>query len=100
MFAITLYILSEQAKSSRGRSITFFYTVFMMAIGAVSLVTSLMTLEDAVVEEPAWTPSTSDLGYCSPIHIATTLASTVQFLATDSLLVRSCVHFGCLNPCH
>jgi hypothetical protein len=88
MAIMTFYFLLNRPKRMAGRQITLYYTTFMAIIAFPSFITSLKTLEAGVVEVPAGTPEAYDGYYCSPIYIANSVVSTLQFLASDALLVR------------
>jgi hypothetical protein len=87
MAAMTMYFLSRKPKRAAGRRVTLLYTAFMSAIGLAAFLTTLATLEAAVVEVPARTPLSLNNYYCAPMYVASSLLSTMQFLASDALLV-------------
>jgi hypothetical protein len=89
MAGMTVYFLSHRPKRAAGLRVALAYTTLMMVIGTTALLTTLVTLEAAVVESPARTPSAFNNYYCAPMYVASSLLSTFQFLASDALLVST-----------
>jgi hypothetical protein len=92
MAGMTVYFLSHKPKRAAGLRVALAYTIFMMVIGTTALLTTLVTLEAAIVESPARTPSAFNNYYCAPVYVASSLLSTFQFLASDALLVSTTSH--------
>jgi Ni/Fe-hydrogenase subunit HybB-like protein len=88
MAIMSFYFLLNRPKRMAGRQITLSYSTFMVVLALPSFITSLKTLEAGVIEIPAGTPEAYDGYYCAPVYIANSVVTTLQFLASDALLVR------------
>jgi hypothetical protein len=88
MTAMTWYHLRTPA-ARQGRRLIAAYTMSMFIVTFSNCLSSVMVLEATVIEAPAGTLEASGELTCRPWGLTNLVVSTLQFLFSDALLVRS-----------
>jgi hypothetical protein len=98
MTIMTWYYLRARGRDETGRRSVMIYTIAMFVLTFGDYLSSVMVLESTIIEAPADTPEASGALLCGAWSMTSLVTSTLQFLLSDALMVRTSVAYDILIP--